>query len=348
MLPRITRRQLGATLGAAALAAPPRVAFAKDRLTVVMSSFDLLFWGTLTAKALGYFDQLDLEVELVRANGGARSLAAVAGGDAHFNIGAPASAFRARAKGSDVMMIAPAIAQYTDNITMSDAWARRNRLTPQSSFDERLKALKGMTLAVSSVGGGADQLVRFLCKQAGFNPDRDLTITAIPSGDNMLAAMTRGRIDGFVIPPPAGEDAIRNHGAHPMITPGRGEVSALNGFIYIGTIVRESWVRRNRDIAVRFLRAQQRAFDTIHDQESTIAARDAVRNGWHQRIDKGLFDQVWSNAQPSYPRSIGLNDRMIDRIVDFVNETQPEPLDRAQTQSAWTNEYAAEALARQS
>src|SRR5262245_29186922 len=106
---------LAAGLGASAAAA-------KDKITVVMSSFDLLFWPTVAAKELGYFDAENIDPDIVRTGGGAKSLAAVAGGDAHFNIGAPASAFRARAKGSDVMMIAPVIAQYTDNVTMSDAW----------------------------------------------------------------------------------------------------------------------------------------------------------------------------------------------------------------------------------
>ena len=101
-----------------------------------MSSFDLLFWPTLAAKELGYFDAENIEPDIVRTGGGAKSLAAVAGGDAHFNIGAPASAFRAARKGSDVMMIAPVIAQYTDNITMSDAWAKKNNLTKTSSYED--------------------------------------------------------------------------------------------------------------------------------------------------------------------------------------------------------------------
>jgi NitT/TauT family transport system substrate-binding protein len=339
-----TRRAIA--LGAAATLAAPRLAFAKDKLTVVMSSFDMLFWVTLSAQALGYFAAQDLEVELVRAGGGARSLAAVAGGDAQFNIGAPASAFRARARGSDVMMIAPAVVQYVDNITMSGDWARKQGITAQSTYQDRLRALRGMTIAVSSVGGGADQLVRFLAKQAGINPDRDLTITAIPDGANMMAAMSRGRIDGFVIPPPTGEDAIRNHGAQPLIWPGRGEVPQLDGFVYIGVIARESWLQRNRDVAIRFLRAQQRAMQAVHHAEEGLRAREAVWNGWHQRTDKALFDEVWRNAIPAYPRSVAVEAPMIDRIVSFVNETQPEPLNTQAVRSAWTNDYAAAALAR--
>lgn len=340
-----TRRAIG--LGAAVtLAAPARLAFAKDKLTVVMSSFDMLFWVTLGAQALGYFAAQDLEVELVRAGGGARSLAAVAGGDAQFNIGAPASAFRARARGSDVMMVAPAVVQYVDNITMSGDWARRHGITAQSSYQDRLRALRGMTLAVSSVGGGADQLVRFLAKQAGINPDRDMTITAIPDGANMMAAMSRGRIDGFVIPPPTGEDAVRNHGAQPLIWAGRGEVPQLDGFVYIGAIARDSWLQRNREVAIRFLRAQQRAMQAVHHAEDGNRARDAIWNGWHQRTGKGLFDEIWRNAVPAYPRSVAVEASMIDRIVTFVNETQPDPLDAAATRTAWTNDYAAAALAR--
>jgi NitT/TauT family transport system substrate-binding protein len=340
---RSRARLLSAALVALLLA--PGAAFAKDHLTVVMSGWDLLFWGTLSAKELGYFDQEGLDVDVVRAGGGSKSLAAVAGGDAQFNIGAPASAFRAHAQGSDVVLIAPAIAQYTDNVTMSGAWAKTHNLTPESSYEDKLKALKGMTLAVSSVGGGADQLLHFLAKQAGLDPNRDFTITAVGSGDAMLAALERGRIDGFVIPPPTGDDAIANHGARPMFSTGQGEVKPLDGFIYIGVIARESWLKANPDIAVRFLRAEQRGFDAIHDPATTNKARDAIRAKYQPRIDKTLFDQIWRNAEPSYPKTITVTQAMVDRIVDFVNATLKEPLDPTQARSAWTDEYAARALA---
>jgi NitT/TauT family transport system substrate-binding protein len=344
------RLQFAARLIACALAmafvAPSAPAQAKDKLTVVMSSWDLLFWGTLAASELGMFDKEGMEVELVRTGGGAKSLAAVAGGDADFNIGAPASAFRANAKGSDVVMIAPAISQYTDNVTMSAAWAKKNNITSASPYQEKLKALKGMTLAVSSVGGGASQLLRFLAKEAKLDPDRDMTMTAIPEGSSMLAAMSLGRIDGFVIPPPTGDDAIKNHGAQSMFATGRGEVKALDGFVYIGVIARESWLKKNPDLAVRFLRVQQQALNIIHDPATTNKARDAVWKKYHSKTEKALFDQLWAAAEPSYPKTIAVTQEMIDRVANFVNETTPnDPLDNAAVKKAWTGEYAAKALA---
>jgi NitT/TauT family transport system substrate-binding protein len=333
---------------AVALVAPlsPAQAQAKDKLTVVMSSWDLLFWGTLAASELGLFDKEGMSVELVRTGGGAKSLAAVAGGDADFNIGAPASAFRANAKGSDVVMIAPAISQYTDNVTMSSAWAKKNNITSASPYEQKLKALKGMTLAVSSVGGGASQLLRFLAKEAKLDPDRDFTMTAIPEGSSMLAAMSLGRIDGFVIPPPTGDDAIKNHGAQSMFATGRGEVKSLDGFVYIGVIARESWLKKNPDLAVRFLRVQQQALDIIHNPATTNKARDAVWQKYHSRTEKALFDELWAAAEPSYPKTIAVTQAMIDRVANFVNDTTPnDPLDKDAVKKAWTGDYAAKALA---
>jgi len=342
---RSTIRRRPLLAATAATLAMPSIGHAKDKLTVVMSSWDLLFWVTLAAHQLGYFAQEDLELDLISTGGGAKSLAAVAGGDADFNIGAPASAFRARAKGSDVMLISPSIAQYTDNVTMSAEWAKKHGLTEASTYEDKLAALKGMRLAVSSVGGGADQLVRFLAKQAGINPNRDLTITAIAGGENMLAALSRGRIDGFVIPPPTGDAAIMNHGALSMFRTGQGEVKPLDGFVYIGVIARESWLKNNAEVAVRFLRAQQRGMDTVHDPAKTEAARDAVRAKYQPQADKALFDRIWSGAVLSYPKSVELRQEMIDRVADFVNETQPDPLDKDALKTAWSNDYAARALA---
>ena len=54
---------------------------------------------------------------------------------------------------------------------MSSAWAKKNNITSSSPYEEKLKALKGMTLAVSSIGGGASQLVTFLAKQAKLDLD---------------------------------------------------------------------------------------------------------------------------------------------------------------------------------
>jgi NitT/TauT family transport system substrate-binding protein len=339
-------RTLGAAVAAAAMMLSAHAAAAKDKMTIVMSSWGVLYWPTLTAEQLGYFADEGIETEMIRTGGGTKSLAAVVGGDAQVNVGAPASAFRAHAKGSDVMIIAPSISQYADNVLMTSAWAKKNNLTDSSSYQDKLKALKGMTIGVASIGGGSSQLLELLAKEAGLNAQRDLTMTAMSTGENMIAALGQNRIDGFIFPSPVSDDAIKNHGAKMMFHTSAGEIKQLDGFVYIGLVVRKSWVQANPDLTVRFLKAEQRALDAIHDPQLTNKARDLVAAKYSEKTDKALFDEVWKTAIPSFPKTIEVNRAMMERIVNFVNEYQSgDPLDKAVLNTGWTNEYSAKALA---
>jgi NitT/TauT family transport system substrate-binding protein len=342
-------RRLIAIFAAAAVAATLTVgaatSAAKDKMTIVMSSWGVLYWGTLAAEQLGYFEQEGIETEMIRTGGGTKSLAAVVSGDAQVNVGAPASAFRAHAKGSDVIVIAPAISQYADNLVMSKAWAEKHKLTPTTPYKEKLKALKGMTIGVASMGGGSSQFIRLLSKEGGINPDRDLTMTAMSTGENMIAAFGQGRIDGFMFPSPVSDDAIKNHGAVLMFNNAAGEVPRVDGFVYIGLVVRKSWVEANPDLTVRFLRAEQRALDAMRDPVLTVKARDAIWSKYSPKTDKALFDEVWKNSVPLFPKSILLDPASMERIVDFVNEFEKEQLDKSVLKTVWTREYADKALA---
>lgn len=340
------RTTMSAALAAATLLASPHAAVAKDKMTIVMSSWGVLYWPTLTAEQLGYFTDEGIETEMIRTGGGTKSLAAVVGGDAQVNVGAPASSFRAHVKGSDVIVIAPSISQYADNLVMTTAWAKKNNLTDASSYQDKLKAMKGMTVGVASMGGGASQLVELIAKEAGLNIQRDLTMTAMSSGENMIAALGQNRIDGFVFPSPVSDDAIKNHGARMMFHTAAGEIKRLDGFVYIGLVVRKSWVQANPDLTVRFLKAEQRALDAIHNPELTNKARDLIHAKYSDKTDKALFDDVWKTAIPSFPKTIEVNRAMMERVVDFVNEFQSgDPLDKAVLNTGWSNEYSEKALA---
>jgi NitT/TauT family transport system substrate-binding protein len=317
---------IGVAITAAAILVSPHTVAAKDKMTIVMSSWGVLYWPTLTAEQLGYFTDEGIETEMIRTGGGTKSLAAVAGGDAQVNVGAPASAFRAHAKGSDVIVIAPSISQYADNLVMTTAWAKKNNLTEASSYQEKLKALRGMTIGVASIGGGSSQLLELLAKEAGLNVQRDLTMTAMSTGENMIAALGQNRIDGFIFPSPVSDDAIKSHGAKMMFHTSAGEVKQLDGFVYI--------------------KAQQRALDAIHDPQLTNKARDLVAAKYAEKTDKAMFDDVWKTAIPSFPKTVEVDRKMMERIVDFVNEFQSgDPLDKAILNTGWTNEYSEKAIA---
>ena len=341
------KRLLTAVAGLVVLLMPhlPAPAEAKDKVEIVMSSTGFLYLQPLVAKEMGFFEEEGIEPNITITAGGSKAMAAIIGGDAHVYVGVPSSAFRARAKGTDTMVFGALMTQFGSNLVMAGDWAKKHGITEKSSYQDKLKALKGMTVGVTSAGSGTDQVVRFLAKEAGLDPNRDVTITALGTGDAMTAALAQGRINGFSHSSPVGENAVKNHGAIMYLNTSRGEVPALNGFFYIGLIARQPWLEKSGDVPVRFLRAMQKSLDAMHDPKGTIKARDAVYAAYHSKTDKELYDYTWENTLPAFPKNVVITEKMVKTVVDFMNEHEKEPIDPKLVEKAWTNQYAEKAVA---
>jgi NitT/TauT family transport system substrate-binding protein len=327
----------------AAFLQPARAA---DHVSVVMSSYGFLYLPVLTARELGYFDKEGIDVTVTATAGGSKALAAVTGGGADIYVGAPSSALHARDHGAPVTVFGADMTQYSSNIAVRRDWAEKHGITEKSSYEDKLKALKGITIGVTSAGSGTDQLVRFLAKQAGLRPDRDLTITALGSGQAMLAAFSQNRIQGFTHSAPDAEEAAKNHDGVLLFNFSAGEVKPLDGFLYVALIAREDWLSGHPDLAVRFLRAVQHALDTLHDPKETVKAMNAVHAKYHNRTDMKFYQYVWNNTTNAFPKSIELTAPAMQRVADFANEFEKKPLKPDTLAKTWTNEYAAKAISK--
>ena len=327
-------------LGAASL----QPAHAADRVSIVMSSFGFLYLPILTAEQLGYFDKEGIDATITATQGGSKALAAVTGGDADIYVGAASSALRARDNGAPVTVFGADMIQYASNIAVRGDWAKKHGITEKSSYQDKLKALKGITIGVTSAGSGTDQLVRFLAKEAGLRADRDMTITALGSGQAMIAAFTQNRIQAFTHSAPTAEEAVKNHDGVMLFNFSKGEVKPLDGFLYVALIARGDWLNGHKDLAVRFLRAVQRSLDAIHDPNLTVKAMNAVHAKYHNRTEPEFYKYVWNNTAAAFPKTVELSAAEIQRVADFSNEFEKKPLKADTVKKAWTNEYAAKAV----
>jgi NitT/TauT family transport system substrate-binding protein len=182
-------------------------------------------------------------------------------------------------------------------------------------------------------------LIHFLAKEAKLNPQTDMEIPVIGAGEAMLAAFSRGRIQGFGHSSPVSDTAVKDMNGFMLFNMSRGEVKPLEGFLYITTMVRESWAKTHEDATIRFLRAIQRTLADIHDPVATIKARDAVKKAYHANIDPEFYAKLWDDTVQAFPRSVGLDAAMVKRVVSFVNEFDAEPLNQTAVDAAWTDRY---------
>jgi len=73
-------------------------------------------------------------------------------------------------------------------------------LDPKAPVEQRVKALRGRTIAVDAVNSVIHAYVRYLAKRAGFDPE-EIRI-AVLQPPNMLAALQTKQVDGFAMAPP--------------------------------------------------------------------------------------------------------------------------------------------------
>lgn len=330
---------------AALLAVVVAPAAAQDRVTAAFSTVGFAFLPPLVAKALNIYEGENIAADIVITGGDTKALAALVGGGADVGFLSAPTVIRARENGINVLMVGYCLAQYPTNVVISQKWAKAHGITEAMSIDDRAKALRGATLAVTAPGSGTDLIMRFFAAKAGLNPDRDLTLSTLGTSDTIAAAFAQGRVDGFALSAPVAENAVRRDGAVMLFNLAAGEVKELDGFLYTGITFRQEMLDKNPDLVVRFLRTQQKALDAIRDPTTTARARDAVWQMYYPRIDKELFDVIWTNWKNAWPASVVIPEKSLDQVVAFTNQLEAKKIEPTFAAKSITNVFARQAIA---
>ena len=204
------------------------------------------------AKEAGLFTKNGLDVDLLFTGGG-RAITSLLGGDTPIvTVGGP-SAIAARLAGSDVIITA----HIFDTILYS------LMVTPEI---RTLSDLKGKKLGASRFGSATDFALRYVLKQNGFDPVKDVVIFQIGGQSETLAALRAGSIQGGVIASPATAEAKRL-GMKELIN------MANLGVEYPQTTIVTTgrFLRSNRETVLRFTRAYVEGIQRfLNDREFSL------------------------------------------------------------------------------
>lgn len=174
-------------------AAPGRAFGAK--LYVVYASISGTQAVAWIAKDAAIFAKHGLDVDLLFAGGG-RAITSLLGGDTPIaTVGGP-SVIAARLAGSDAIITAHVF----------DTMLYSLMVNPEI---RTLADLKGKKLGASRFGSATDFALRYVLKENGLDPVRDVVIFQIGGQSETLAALKAGSIQGGVIASPATAEAKR-------------------------------------------------------------------------------------------------------------------------------------------
>lgn len=178
-----------------------------------------------------------------------------------------------------------------------------------------LADLRGRRLAGVARGSGMDVLLRgFVLKDAaGLDPDRDLSVTAMPVG-NMNAALDAGTADAAFAWEPFISQQVLRGGAHVVFDVNQ----ALPGYPWYVVMAPVKTLAERPDDVVRLLRAHAKAIAWLseHPAEADALIADAFKLEPVKRADGTEIPATAVAAEAR--KRLGWSDRLEDSDLAFI------------------------------
>src|SRR5712692_7099219 len=218
----------------------PRIVGAAEKVVADfggVSGFQSASW---VAKDLRLFDKYGLNVDLVMITGGARSVAALLSGSTQFATGSGTAPLQAYARGSDVTILAASYNKFPYAFVVK----------PEIRSP---KDLRGKKISILNFGGSNDIALQLALKEWGIK-QQEVNVMIGADAPTRLLSLTVGNVDATILSPPHLLMAVK---AGYRVLADMGEMRA--NFSQSTLYVRRGYLRENRDVVKRFLRAYSEA-----------------------------------------------------------------------------------------
>ncbi|HEY2989398.1 MAG TPA: ABC transporter substrate-binding protein [Candidatus Binatia bacterium] len=272
------------------LARPPLL---EAKIVVGLSSVNLAFLPVYVTQEKGYFKDEGLDVIFVMFNAGTTNLQALAGGDVQIMGSAFVETIAGRSGGIDVR----------------NFWGISNLMPFQLYSTPKLKSMKeakGKKFAISRFGSLTDFLTRATLLHFGVDP-KEVTIMQVGSTPARYAALTAGAVDASIVWFPVTEIA-KSQGYNKLF-----DLKAIfPEWPYETFAARESWLAKEKDQVVKFLRAYQRGVkQTLENKEDALKA---IRK--YVRMDPAYAPAGYDEYRDSFPVNGKIAEKAVPEVIE--------------------------------
>jgi NitT/TauT family transport system substrate-binding protein len=285
------------------------------KMTVGVGGFTFAYLPLFVAEAAGLFREQRLDVSLVQTGSGTTAMAAMLGGSFDITGLVLSDVIMAASKGQKMTVIAPLMTQYASDAIISKAAAERVGMKPDMPLPERIKRLKGLTLAVSGRGSGIDKMWRYMLGMVGLDPDKDVTVTVIKL-DQMYPALRAGQIDGYNTTAPSNNRAVKEGLAVWVARPSQGEVPGLEGFVYTILATNPAYLQANQEVLGRFTRGLANGLSLIHSDP--VRAAKAVHGTIWAQTELELLTATIQDQRTAFAPRMALTQSAFQQNRDFM------------------------------
>ncbi len=279
-------------------AAPEITAQPRTPVKIAVLRAAFVYFTPYVAEGKGFFAQHGLDAQLIYFRSGAETTTAVVSGSTEFGALATEHVTQVREQGLRLKAI---VANLTDSpFTLI---VRKEVELPNAArgYPHVVRDLKGLKLGVTGRGASTDFTLRFLVKEAGLDPDKDVTIIATGGVATSMAALQKGDIQGYLGFEPIQSQAIHGLGiAKPVIDIRKGEgPRVFQEYAYNSMVAKEEYLDANPETARRMVAAVLDTHRFLADPknfEETVKVAEKYFEG----INPALLRQILQDSLKAY------------------------------------------------
>jgi NitT/TauT family transport system substrate-binding protein len=184
----------------------------------------------------GLFKKYGLDIDLVYIQGSPILTAAMVSGQVPLSFLGGAAIVASAVGGADTVYLACGI---------NTLYWRLFSTPDVRTLDD----LRGKKIGLTTMGSQEDAVMRFLLKERGINPDRDVSFLAVGAAPTRLAALSKGVVQASVFIPPQ-DIAAEKLGLYPLID--MSQLGLYNpGSCFAST---RSYIKNHRDTVTRVMK----------------------------------------------------------------------------------------------
>ncbi len=246
-----------AAAGASTVFSVPTIVIAagpKEKVPVAVGSeHALVYLPWDVAKALGYFDQEGLDVEITYTKGGTEAGLALMSGNVDYSGNAIDHAIAAAEQGKSLVMIS----DFMDQPGISIITRPENK----GKFNNAA-ALKGKTIGITSVGSATDVIAHWIGHRNGLSKDEVHTV-GVGGGSTVMAAIQSGQVDVALANDPYATLLIKQNRAVPVAELYTAKATrdwlGFSTYTFTGALSRADVIQKNPDRTQKIINALVRA-----------------------------------------------------------------------------------------
>ncbi len=228
----------------------------------------IVFYPVFAAQEQGFFKKEGLDVEIIVTNGDGPDVDALIAGSVQFTVSTPNRLFMAAEQGKPLLAIMNMAQRMSIDCAMNKAVAERLGIGPEMPIAERMKLLRGLTVAGTRPGSFTYLMLVGYAKRAGLVPQKDVQIIGVGGINAMLPALENGQIAVACTAAPMPELAVSRGKAVMFTDNARGGDPAFDDFLFEFVYATPELLKAEPETARRFLRGLVAAVNHVVDTPS--------------------------------------------------------------------------------